>query len=155
MFNIKKEIIWGLVGSLVVIGLAIYYGVVYSASMASLGSSAAIKQGVAGGTITLTAEEVKKHNTASDCWTIDANNVYDMTSYMNLHPGGAGRISVYCGSDMTQAFLTKGGRGSHSATADAQLKMLLLGPLGGTSSGQVSQDNITKLQNMGGYGGDN
>lgn len=37
---------------------------------------------------TYTKSEVARHNTASDCWVILHDRVYDVTSYLNLHPGG-------------------------------------------------------------------
>ena len=36
----------------------------------------------------ITLEEVKKHNNINSLWTIFRNNVYDITDYVNKHPGG-------------------------------------------------------------------
>jgi len=81
-------------------------------------------------TVQLTAAEVAKHNTASDCWMIINNKIYDVTSYMNSHPGGTGTIAEGCGKDGTQLFDTKGGTGnSHSATADSILGSFYIGDL--------------------------
>lgn len=82
----------------------------------------------------LSMEEIQKHNTPSDCWLVIENNVYDVTQYLSLHPGGANRITPYCGQDATTAFLTQGGRGSHSMEAVQQLGLLLLGPINSTVS---------------------
>lgn len=36
----------------------------------------------------LTKEEVSRHNSASDAWIIVDGKVYDVTTYVDLHPGG-------------------------------------------------------------------
>ena len=97
-------------------------------------------------------DEVKKHTMSSDCWLIIESNVYDVSQYLSLHPGGADRITPYCGQDATTAFLTQGGRGSHSAQAVAQLGLLLLGPLNSTASQNMinqQKDSINNSINSG------
>ena len=56
------------------------------------------------GPITLTAAEVALHNSGSDCWSIVNNQVYNLTSYVNSHPGGAANIKNMCGKDASAAF---------------------------------------------------
>ena len=61
--------------------------------------------------------DVAKHNTKSDCWIIIKNKVYDVTNFLNDHPGGAGALQAFQGVDATDGFLDVG----HSATADAMM----------------------------------
>jgi len=77
--------------------------------------------------VKLTASEVAKHNTESDCSMIVNGKVYDVTTYLPVHPGGASRIIQYCGKDGTQAFDTKGGEGQHSNRANTDLSSLYKG----------------------------
>jgi cytochrome b involved in lipid metabolism len=79
--------------------------------------------------ITLTSTEVAKHKMVSDCWMIVSNNVYNLTGYLSAHPGGVGAITPYCGKDGTQAFVTRGGMGSHSGSANSLLGNYLVGSL--------------------------
>ncbi len=73
-----------------------------------------------------TVGEVAKHNLATDCWVMIQGDAYDITKYLNIHPGGADVITAYCGKDATDAFLIRGGKGSHSKRAIDQLKLLLV-----------------------------
>eukprot|EP00998_Keelungia_sp_KM082_P010273 NODE_6468_length_637_cov_55.276471_g6445_i0.p1 GENE.NODE_6468_length_637_cov_55.276471_g6445_i0~~NODE_6468_length_637_cov_55.276471_g6445_i0.p1 ORF type:complete len:164 (+),score=47.20 NODE_6468_length_637_cov_55.276471_g6445_i0:27-494(+) len=50
------------------------------------------------------AEELARHNTASDCWLAVHGNVYDFTSFLEEHPAGPEAIAKLAGTDGTQAF---------------------------------------------------
>ena len=52
-----------------------------------------------------TREEVARHNTATDCWTIVDGFVYDVTSFARRHPGGAEKIAKMCGADASEDYL--------------------------------------------------
>lgn len=80
--------------------------------------------------LVLTADEVAKHSIEQDCWLIIANKVYDVTGFINEHPGGSFRIIPNCGKDATQGFETQGGRGQHSADAYKLLPEYLIGEIG-------------------------
>ena len=74
----------------------------------------------------LTLDEVKKHNSAGDCWSIIDGNVYDLTNWVDSHPGGKERITAICGKDGTSSFL---GKHSNSNSAKSQLTRFELGKL--------------------------
>eukprot|EP00250_Pteridium_aquilinum_P002558 c12779_g1_i1 orf=189-557(-) len=50
-----------------------------------------------------TASEVSKHNTATDCWIIIKNKVYNVTPYVEEHPGGYAILN-HAGGDSTEGF---------------------------------------------------
>jgi hypothetical protein len=74
----------------------------------------------------LTLDEVKKHNSADDCWSIIDGNIYDLTNWVDSHPGGKERITAICGKDGTSSFL---GKHSNSNSAKSQLTRFDLGKL--------------------------
>ncbi|XP_010473247.1 PREDICTED: cytochrome B5-like protein [Camelina sativa] len=47
--------------------------------------------------------EVSEHNKRNDCWIIIKDRVYDVTSYVEEHPGGDA-ILVHAGDDSTDGF---------------------------------------------------
>lgn len=49
-------------------------------------------------------EEVQKHNTKEDCWVIIHNKVYDVSDFVDEHPGGSAIILKYAGKNATKAF---------------------------------------------------
>ncbi|KAH9898771.1 inositolphosphorylceramide-B C-26 hydroxylase [Xylariomycetidae sp. FL2044] len=50
---------------------------------------------------TLTQAEVESHNTAKSCYVTLGNNVYDVTDFLESHPGGPDLILEYAGKDVT------------------------------------------------------
>ena len=51
-----------------------------------------------------TMTQVRANNTAKSCWTAIDGYVYNLTSWINSHPGGSGAILFLCGTDGTNAF---------------------------------------------------
>jgi fatty acid desaturase len=78
---------------------------------------------------TFTADEVLRHGSASDCWVTLERGVYDVTTFLDEHPGGAMALSSVgrAGHDVTSHFLRIG----HSAPARERLAEMRVGVLGG------------------------
>jgi len=53
---------------------------------------------------TFTVDEVSKHHTRNDCYLIINKKVYDVSSYINYHPGGTNSIISNCGKEVTGIF---------------------------------------------------
>jgi cytochrome b involved in lipid metabolism len=123
----KKEIIFGLIGSIIIILMILAFANSYNKQQA-VSNTTNIKNS----DTKLTMTEINKHTSAADCWIIINNKVYTTTSYLNAHPGGASIIVPLCGKDATDAFATKAGRGQHSQTAYSQLQSLYIGNVGGS-----------------------
>lgn len=66
-------------------------------------------------TTTFTTTQVAAHNSASDCWSIVNGNVYNLTNWINRHPGGSQGILSICGKDGTSAF-----QGQHGSNTNAK-----------------------------------
>lgn len=105
--------------------------------------------------LTLTAYEVATHNSMQNCWLIISANVYDVTSYIPAHPGGASALVGTCGTDATNAFQTKGGRGSNhnSTTYNSVLPNYRIGALGSSVSVNPTPTTTTPPTSTGGSTG--
>ena len=78
---------------------------------------------------TFTLEEIAQHNTAQDCWMAIDGTVYDLSTFIDQHPGGDD-ILRGCGIDATELFYNRDGRGtSHSPVATALLGSYVIGIL--------------------------
>lgn len=51
-----------------------------------------------------TLADVSKHNSASSCWAAINGGVYDVTTFIDQHPGGTEAILSLCGTDGSAAF---------------------------------------------------
>lgn len=52
-------------------------------------------------------EELAKHNSEDDCWVIYKNQVYDLTTWIDKHPGGKEAILNQCGTENFESAFKK------------------------------------------------
>lgn len=66
-----------------------------------------------------TMAEVAQNNTASRCYSVVDGSVYDLTEWIQKHPGGSGAITRMCGVDGSAGFNRKhGGQANPEATLE-------------------------------------
>ena len=51
--------------------------------------------------------DVQAHTSATDCWSVVDAGVFNLSEWINKHPGGGGVIQGMCGVDATAAFSAK------------------------------------------------
>ena len=75
---------------------------------------------------TIAVADLAAHGTAADCWVGIEGSVYDLTAYVDEHPGGSDKIVELCGTDGTSAFTGQHGSEQKPAAvlAGAQIGML-------------------------------
>jgi sterol desaturase/sphingolipid hydroxylase (fatty acid hydroxylase superfamily) len=98
-----------------------------------------------------TTEEVARHNTVEDCWCIiasgdsDKKQIYDLTSYLQLHPGGSEILEDVAGTDATNVFKDIG----HSDIALRAMARYAIGTL--KDADQGVQKTITRSEQVQGF----
>lgn len=90
------------------------------------GAATGATTGRAEPTASHTMEEVARHDSADSCWAVVDGDVYDLTTWARVHPGGAQRILDLCGTDASERFDLQHGR---NARSQAQLAALRVGKL--------------------------
>ncbi|XP_020030920.1 cytochrome b5 type B isoform X2 [Castor canadensis] len=68
-------------------------------------------------------EEVAKRNTAKEIWLVIHGRVYDITRFLNEHPGGEEVLIEQAGADASESFEDVG----HSSDAREMLKQYYIG----------------------------
>ncbi|XP_074575591.1 cytochrome b5-like [Curcuma longa] len=76
-----------------------------------------------------TLAEVSTHNTSKDCWLIIGGKVYDVTKFLEDHPGGDEVLLSSTGKDATDDFEDVG----HSTTARAMMDEYYIGEIDATT----------------------
>ncbi|XP_040900394.1 cytochrome b5 [Toxotes jaculatrix] len=72
-----------------------------------------------------TLEEIRVHNMSNDTWLIIHDKVYDITSFLEEHPGGEEVLLEQAGADATESFEDVG----HSTDAREMLQQYYIGEL--------------------------
>ncbi|KAK4304899.1 hypothetical protein Pmani_023166 [Petrolisthes manimaculis] len=70
-------------------------------------------------------KEVSKHSSSDSCWIVIQDNVYDVTNFLNEHPGGEDVLLGQAGMDATEIFQIVG----HSMDAHEMMKEYWIGEL--------------------------
>ena len=76
----------------------------------------------------ITMSEVAKHNSPGDCWSAINGKVYNLTEWIDKHPGGSVIIKSLCGQDGSAGFNSEHGG---KARPEAELSGFLVGALAG------------------------
>ncbi|KAK5662840.1 hypothetical protein OQA88_6251 [Cercophora sp. LCS_1] len=82
---------------------------------------------------TFTAAEVEAHNSAKSCYVTLGGNVYDVTDFLDAHPGGSDLVLEYAGKDIEE-ILKDGSSHTHSEAAYEVLDDSLVGFLASSKS---------------------
>ncbi|ESO83431.1 hypothetical protein LOTGIDRAFT_133451 [Lottia gigantea] len=102
-----------------------------------LGRSGQDLTGVGGQILEVSEEELAKHNTQEDGWLSLRGKVYNVTPYMEYHPGGIDELKRGLGKDATQLFDE-----IHKwVNAESMLEKCLVGKLVTTSVSQRKGNN--------------
>lgn len=63
-----------------------------------------------------TLAQVSSHDSASSCWSAINGGVYDLTAWVNRHPGGKASILMICGKDGSGLYSMQHGRSNKVAS---------------------------------------
>lgn len=91
---------------------------------------------------TLSRSEIESHNTAKSCYVTLGNNVYDVTDFLDSHPGGAELVLEYAGKDVADILKDEASH-THSDTAYEVLDDSLVGFVASDKSTNGSATNGT------------
>ncbi|XP_022059043.1 cytochrome b5 isoform X2 [Acanthochromis polyacanthus] len=78
---------------------------------------------VDGGVKYYTLEDIRVHNMSNDTWLIIHDKVYDITGFLEEHPGGEEVLLEQAGADATESFEDVG----HSTDAREMLQQYFIG----------------------------
>ncbi|GAB5031073.1 cytochrome b5 [Nannochloropsis oceanica] len=102
-----------------------------------------------------TLDEVAGHNTEKDIWLIIGNEktggpkVYDVTKYLEEHPGGSEVLLDHAGKYADEMFEDIG----HSGDAKEKLKTLLVGELTPEDVEKLASEKVSRASELPSKGG--
>lgn len=94
-----------------------------------------------GTTKTYSVSDVQTHNSRNSAWVVVNDMVYDLTDFVNRHPGGSSAILKVAGKDGSSAFNK---RGRHSPSDRRTLQAYMIGSLD-TASGSFPANDPSFL----------
>ncbi|VVC93412.1 unnamed protein product [Leptidea sinapis] len=92
----------------------------------------------------ITLNEVAKHKNQSSVWIIIHDSVYDVTSYLEEHPGGSDILLEVAGKDGTQGFEDI----AHSDDARELLKKYKVGVIDPTEIPTTEKPSIIECSKL-------
>jgi cytochrome b involved in lipid metabolism len=78
-----------------------------------------------------TASDVERHASKGDCWITRGGRVYDVTEFLDDHPGGNDLILRHAGKDVSNVMTDPSGH-DHSQAAYDILNQYAIGKIGAT-----------------------
>ncbi|EIE18666.1 cytochrome b5 [Coccomyxa subellipsoidea C-169] len=87
-------------------------------------------------------KDLKQHTTEDDCWIAISGRVYDVTHFLDEHPGGFDIIVTNTGKDATEDFEEIG----HSNAAKEMLAKYLIGDFDGGDAAKTNRASISAVK---------
>ncbi|KAI5678874.1 hypothetical protein M9H77_09824 [Catharanthus roseus] len=87
-----------------------------------------------------TMQEAAQHNTKEDCWIVIEGKVYDVSSYLDEHPGGDDVLFTAAGKDATEEFEDAG----HSKSARELMEKFCVGELDTSTTPAIPELEIVR-----------
>lgn len=88
-----------------------------------------------------TLEEIQKHNDNKSTWVILHHKVYDLTKFLEEHPGGEEVLREQAGGDATESFEDVG----HSTDARELSKTYIIGELHPDDRSKIAKPSDTLI----------
>jgi len=87
-----------------------------------------------------TLDEINEHNNGKSCWLIVDDRVYDVTKFLEEHPGGEEVLLEQGGQDSTESFEDVG----HSEDARELMEEYFIGVVAGTENKPKKEKVVTR-----------